>query len=405
MMLYPHAVIPNPNVRVIIPASNIKTQALTDVISALLIHDKLSINTVSLLYLIEVFGYRDTVKLLESNAFEIIDDGYFGPMITGRDQSDEWEFMYIATLNTALGEREFFDGLEGDLNARFSSQIGKTKLHKGEINKLLLLAEKYRYEIDDILVTQKISSELEYDLQNEHLRSFLGLNSYDREQIHSDDIFKILRLTNLYRGLAYLDLIEADRILVESKISGVLKAKLSPIFEASNQSTSTDIFKTVMTMKGVPNLGELYLNNILTIEDIIEFRDDFDGRLFRVWFSSTDYHQEEIIRVLLNKNPGKFQGTISKLLRWIIPELVELVNPFVGLAISGIDSFVIDKILAGWHPRMFLDDKLSTRLEKNSQEFERIQKKKRTLELFPNIGRNDRCPCGSGRKFKKCCGK
>ena len=23
----------------------------------------------------------------------------------------------------------------------------------------------------------------------------------------------------------------------------------------------------------------------------------------------------------------------------------------------------------------------------------------------PKIGRNDPCPCGNGRKFKKCCGK
>ena len=23
----------------------------------------------------------------------------------------------------------------------------------------------------------------------------------------------------------------------------------------------------------------------------------------------------------------------------------------------------------------------------------------------PKVGRNDPCPCGSGRKFKKCCGK
>ncbi|HBO16078.1 MAG TPA: zinc chelation protein SecC [Porticoccaceae bacterium] len=25
--------------------------------------------------------------------------------------------------------------------------------------------------------------------------------------------------------------------------------------------------------------------------------------------------------------------------------------------------------------------------------------------LAPKIGRNDTCPCGTGRKFKKCCGQ
>ncbi len=25
------------------------------------------------------------------------------------------------------------------------------------------------------------------------------------------------------------------------------------------------------------------------------------------------------------------------------------------------------------------------------------------VTTIPNVGRNDRCPCGSGKKFKKCC--
>jgi len=30
----------------------------------------------------------------------------------------------------------------------------------------------------------------------------------------------------------------------------------------------------------------------------------------------------------------------------------------------------------------------------------------KTVKLFhPKVGRNDACPCGSGKKYKKCCGK
>jgi uncharacterized protein YecA (UPF0149 family) len=25
--------------------------------------------------------------------------------------------------------------------------------------------------------------------------------------------------------------------------------------------------------------------------------------------------------------------------------------------------------------------------------------------MMPKIGRNDPCPCGSGKKFKQCCGR
>ena len=31
-------------------------------------------------------------------------------------------------------------------------------------------------------------------------------------------------------------------------------------------------------------------------------------------------------------------------------------------------------------------------------------KKKQPLETSQKVGRNDKCPCGSGKKYKHCCG-
>jgi uncharacterized protein len=31
--------------------------------------------------------------------------------------------------------------------------------------------------------------------------------------------------------------------------------------------------------------------------------------------------------------------------------------------------------------------------------------KSQSVNPYKNIGRNDECPCGSGKKFKQCCGK
>ena len=33
------------------------------------------------------------------------------------------------------------------------------------------------------------------------------------------------------------------------------------------------------------------------------------------------------------------------------------------------------------------------------------EKKSRTVVKPPKVGRNDPCPCGSGKKYKKCCGR
>ena len=33
------------------------------------------------------------------------------------------------------------------------------------------------------------------------------------------------------------------------------------------------------------------------------------------------------------------------------------------------------------------------------------EKTSHTVVKAPKVGRNDPCPCGSGKKYKKCCGK
>ncbi len=42
--------------------------------------------------------------------------------------------------------------------------------------------------------------------------------------------------------------------------------------------------------------------------------------------------------------------------------------------------------------------------EEERKNFTKEQKKSRTIVKEKKIGRNDPCPCGSGKKYKKCCG-
>ena len=43
--------------------------------------------------------------------------------------------------------------------------------------------------------------------------------------------------------------------------------------------------------------------------------------------------------------------------------------------------------------------------EEKRRELYLEQKKSGTIVKGPKIGRNDPCPCGSGKKYKKCCGR
>ncbi|MDE8735483.1 SEC-C metal-binding domain-containing protein, partial [Eubacteriales bacterium DFI.9.88] len=43
--------------------------------------------------------------------------------------------------------------------------------------------------------------------------------------------------------------------------------------------------------------------------------------------------------------------------------------------------------------------------EEKRQEFVKAYKKSKTVVKGEKIGRNDPCPCGSGKKYKNCCGR
>ena len=43
--------------------------------------------------------------------------------------------------------------------------------------------------------------------------------------------------------------------------------------------------------------------------------------------------------------------------------------------------------------------------EEKRKELYKAQKSSTTIVKGPKVGRNDPCPCGSGKKYKKCCGR
>ena len=42
--------------------------------------------------------------------------------------------------------------------------------------------------------------------------------------------------------------------------------------------------------------------------------------------------------------------------------------------------------------------------KEKQEELYKKEKSSHTIVKPPKIGRNDPCPCGSGKKYKKCCG-
>lgn len=43
--------------------------------------------------------------------------------------------------------------------------------------------------------------------------------------------------------------------------------------------------------------------------------------------------------------------------------------------------------------------------KKREMKFKKQYKESKIVRNTEKVGRNDLCPCGSGKKYKKCCGK
>lgn len=133
------------------------------------------------------------------------------------------------------------------------------------------------------------------------------------------------------------------------------------------------------------------------------FRDNIHGEKFRHWYLTTHYDSEKVHEVLLSKNIP--QSILTKWLRFIIPNAIGIANAPVGIVAGAIDSFIIDKIVGGWHPNIFLDDILKSEIDSRLKLHAEKTRRDSIKSRFPNVGRNDPCPCSSGKKFKRCCGE
>lgn len=73
----------------------------------------------------------------------------------------------------------------------------------------------------------------------------------------------------------------------------------------------------------------------------------------------------------------------------------------VGMDIIAMGDFCVSNINGATTFTFRIPSVCKTDYVKEIQE----QNRKAMENRFPNVGRNEQCPCGSGKKFKKCCGK
>lgn len=375
----------------------------SDILSALILHEKLCIDIYDVIHLLNLFGTDNIINFLASKSIEVYDD--LGPDVGAITKyPDTFKLVTAKVFNADTTSINKLSWLEKTLSKL--SAIPSNNIDPDKINKILTLIVSNTVISPKEFVDDLLFKETSYDLKNKNVTGLFKIHSDNCEAINKDDLLNVVRLHYINRGLVDAQRINSDSIIVDNWAKIFIQEKISPVINDLTLHSSADIFQdTILSKKGIPDLNLLFENNIIDADDIIGFRNTVDGKLFRKWISGTNYEPEVILSTLLSKKHPSLIARIMKPMRIIYPTVAGLINPHIGVIASIFDSYIVQKIMEGWHPSLFLDDKLKFTIDKNIELSKKQNKLDKLIKIHGKIGRNDPCPCGSGNKFKKCCGR
>lgn len=148
------------------------------------------------------------------------------------------------------------------------------------------------------------------------------------------------------------------------------------------------------------------------------------GQIQRFWGSYFQIEKEIYEKLLVNPDE-EVKGTVKELAEKYDQELLTMVgfldgindslkeaNPIETMDEDTVVSLAFDKerlyknMVAAKADWLYeLPQWKDIYSEEELKRFYKEQKESGTIRKEKKIGRNDPCPCGSGKKYKKCCGK
>ncbi len=154
------------------------------------------------------------------------------------------------------------------------------------------------------------------------------------------------------------------------------------------------------------------------------YANDMNNRSGQLFWANYFNIEKEIYKVLLADADKVWEGTVASLAEEFQTELKFFVGFLDGINDSLVEPNPIEEIdentkvnltfdkeklyynmvaaHAEWLYEMEEWDELLT--PERRKELYREQKQSGTVVKDKKVGRNDPCPCGSGKKYKKCCG-
>lgn len=367
--------------------------AMSKFFLSFLLYDEVIMTDADFKQLVYQIGLENCLVLLESKKLKLIYDKvelgmeFLNP--TGSRLKFTDEMLAIPVIN-------YIDRNFGEFSKKKSLQ---PKFIQYMDNALLKHVQSLESDTDDNIHGDAYNELIREVSSTDISQKFLsGIESVCDMDPHQST--KAVRLLNTLKGFSFQDKCGAEVILQDAFSREYLNSKLTFLLRDEPED-KVDFFSEITNLKGIPDIYHLLKTNVISIHDIVKFSTANESKLFRSWFTDSDVSKEDVYFKLMN---NKKESPIGKGVRWLYPNIVGLINPILGAAASGVDGFIVDKIVKGWSPNIYLDDFLKSNIDLLINKNEKLIKKNEIINRFGSVKPNAPCPCQSGLKFKKCHG-
>ena len=157
----------------------------------------------------------------------------------------------------------------------------------------------------------------------------------------------------------------------------------------------------------------------------LAYGQEMQGKKGQLFWANYFELEKGIYKQLLAEPKNVVKGTVKELAEKYELDLMHMVGFLDGINDSLVEANPIEEMTEdtevnlGFDPEKLYYNMVDCNAEwlytlpqwdgifpkEKRDELYKIQKSSRTVIKAPKVGRNDPCPCGSGLKYKKCCGK
>ena len=383
-----------------INSHEITLQIARDLITALLTFDRIYIQGNNIWDVMQVWGSSYVKELLRLHILCIIPDQELNPaMLNYGDGNWECDFFSYPTGTYPNSNPKVIDKW-----THIEHCFRKHSFNGIEANTILYLIDENSANISLGDFKSRVNSETEMDSKSPVFLSDSNFYRKRSDNVWEYNLISKIRLQELKKNVILASELGIDNIKMDGEIDNLMLKKTMSAFSKSVHSGSDALIR-IEQQKGFPDLGELFVNRIIDLDDILKLRDSFNGKLFRYWAKSTEYEETLMRQDVMNSVNNVIGSKVLQPLRLLGTNLIGIAGFIPGIAASAFDSYILDSVLKGWHPNFFLDDKLKSLIDDSIKKNEDKKKAQLLSERFKGVRPNDPCPCGSGKKFKKCHGR